>query len=69
MIPIDGHVHIEKGRYTVEWLEKFAAVERLIFPDEIHDFLLNRHWIEAYRVASEFLDRRLKAGGDGGRTP
>jgi len=37
-----------------------VEVEQLIFPDEVHDFLLLAHWTEAYRRASEFLERRLK---------
>ena len=31
----------------------------LIFPDEIHDFLLFRHWREGYEAAARFLDRHL----------
>ncbi len=34
--------------------------EQLIFPDEVHDFLLHRHWVEAYRAAADFFDRKLK---------
>ncbi|GBC77530.1 Dipeptidyl aminopeptidase 4 [bacterium HR08] len=37
-----------------------AHVEQLIFPDEVHDFLLHRNWIRAYRAAAEFFDRFLK---------
>jgi hypothetical protein len=39
-----------------------VPVEELIFPDEVHDFLLWRNWIAAYRAADDFLGRRLKAG-------
>jgi dipeptidyl aminopeptidase/acylaminoacyl peptidase len=39
-----------------------VELEQLIFPDEIHDFLLHRNWLAAYRAASDFFDRRLKAG-------
>ncbi len=35
-------------------------VEQLIFPDEVHDFLLHRDWLAAYRAAAGFFDRRLK---------
>jgi dipeptidyl aminopeptidase/acylaminoacyl peptidase len=41
-------------------------VEDLIFPDEIHDFLLHRHWVEAYQATGEFLGRYL---GNGAPTP
>ena len=33
--------------------------EELIFPDEIHEFLLYRHWREGYETAARFLDQHL----------
>src|SRR3989441_1945747 len=36
-----------------------VEVEQLIFPDEIHDFLLHADWLAAYHAAAEFLERRL----------
>lgn len=36
-----------------------VAVEQLIFPDEIHDFLTHADWVAAYRAAADFFDRRL----------
>ena len=35
--------------------------EQLVFPDEIHGFLHHARWLEAFRAAADFLDRRLKA--------
>jgi len=35
-------------------------VEQLVFPDEVHDFLLYRDWVRAYTATAEFLDRELK---------
>jgi len=35
-------------------------VEELVFPDEVHDFLLWRHWLAAYQAAVSFLERKLK---------
>ncbi len=35
--------------------------EELIFPDEIHDFLLRRDWVRAYAASAEFLGRKLGA--------
>jgi len=35
-------------------------IEQLVFPDEIHDFLLNRHWIAAYRATADFFDRHFQ---------
>jgi dipeptidyl aminopeptidase/acylaminoacyl peptidase len=39
-----------------------VAVEELVFPDEVHDFLLWRNWLSAYRAADDFLGRRLGVG-------
>jgi dipeptidyl aminopeptidase/acylaminoacyl peptidase len=38
--------------------------EELIFPDEIHDFLMRRDWVRAYSASAEFLGRKLGAGAD-----
>jgi dipeptidyl aminopeptidase/acylaminoacyl peptidase len=40
--------------------QRGVQFEELIFPDEIHDFLLWKDWIRAYRATAEFFDRRLK---------
>ncbi|MCY3546948.1 MAG: prolyl oligopeptidase family serine peptidase [Gemmatimonadetes bacterium] len=36
-------------------------VEHLVFPDEVHGFLLHRNWMAAFRAAQDFFDRFLKA--------
>ena len=36
-------------------------VEHLVFPDEVHGFLLHRNWMAAFRAAEDFFDRFLKA--------
>jgi dipeptidyl aminopeptidase/acylaminoacyl peptidase len=41
-----------------------VAIEQLVFPDDVHDFLLHRNWLAAYRATSDFFDRRLKARND-----
>jgi dipeptidyl aminopeptidase/acylaminoacyl peptidase len=33
--------------------------EELVFPDEIHGFLLHRHWLEAYKAEADFFQRHL----------
>ena len=43
--------------------EQKIEFEQLVFPDEAHDFLVHRHWLEAYRVAANFFDRRLRPAG------
>jgi dipeptidyl aminopeptidase/acylaminoacyl peptidase len=34
--------------------------EELIFPDEVHDFLMHRHWLEAYQATADFFARKLR---------
>jgi dipeptidyl aminopeptidase/acylaminoacyl peptidase len=34
--------------------------EQLIFPDDIHGFLLWGHWVTAYRATAAFFDRELR---------
>jgi hypothetical protein len=36
--------------------------EELVFPDEIHDFLLRRSWVRAYSAGADFLDRKIGPG-------
>jgi dipeptidyl aminopeptidase/acylaminoacyl peptidase len=36
-----------------------VELEQIIFPDEIHDFLLWRTWVKGYAAAAEFFDRKL----------
>jgi len=40
--------------------KKGVEFEQLVFPDEIHDFLLHRSWVAAYSAAADFLDRHLR---------
>ncbi len=35
-------------------------VESVVFPDEVHGFLLHRNWMAAFRAAEDFFDRFLK---------
>ena len=37
-----------------------VTVEEKIYPDEVHDFLLHRNWIDAYQHAADFFDRKLR---------
>jgi dipeptidyl aminopeptidase/acylaminoacyl peptidase len=49
---------------TVRLVEALRAqgvdFEQLIFPGEVHEFLLEESWIKAYRAAGDFLTRKLK---------
>ena len=47
--------------------ENHVEFEELIFPDEIHDFLLWRNWIRAYGATADFFDRKLKGSGSHAR--
>lgn len=38
---------------------RHVPIEQLIFPDDIHDFLLHAHWMQAYSAAADFLERKL----------
>jgi dipeptidyl aminopeptidase/acylaminoacyl peptidase len=49
---------------TVDVLQRLRAqkvhVEELIFPDEIHGFLMWKSWIRAYGATEEFFGREMK---------
>jgi len=55
-----------KFSQTVELVEALrrqkVEFEQLIFPDEIHDFLMHRHWKDAYEAAADFFARKLRKG-------
>ena len=42
------------GNYT------FGVTEQLIFPDEVHGFLLHKNWVAAFEAALDFFERKLK---------
>ena len=37
-----------------------VTFEQMVYPDDVHDFLLHRHWLEVYRAAAAFFDKHLK---------
>jgi len=41
--------------------------EELIFPDEIHDFLIWRNWVRAYGASVDFLAKNLNRGQSNGK--
>ena len=43
--------------------EQHVRFEELIFPDEIHDFLMWKNWLRAYGATADFFDRMLKGSG------
>ncbi|PYV37891.1 MAG: hypothetical protein DMG09_13520 [Acidobacteria bacterium] len=56
---------------TVDLVQRLRAqnveLEQIVYPDEVHDFLLHRHWMEIYRAAAVFFDTHLKTESAGGR--
>ena len=40
--------------------EKGVYYEQLIFPDDVHSFLLHKNWLACYKATAEFFDRFLK---------
>ena len=49
---------------TVELVQKLREqkvhIEQLVFPDEVHDFLLHRHWLDVFKASASFFDRFLR---------
>lgn len=57
----DRNVPFRESVKLAEELRKHdVEFEQLVFPDEVHGFLLYRSWLKAFRTASDFLERRLK---------
>ncbi|MCL5746080.1 MAG: prolyl oligopeptidase family serine peptidase, partial [Acidobacteria bacterium] len=56
-------------RQTVQLAEALrqqgVEFEQLVFPDEVHEFLTHARWLQAFRAAANFLERKL--GGQDGR--
>jgi dipeptidyl aminopeptidase/acylaminoacyl peptidase len=53
---------------TVDLVARLRArgvvIEQLVFPDDVHDFLLHRNWLAGYHATSDFFDRHLKERSD-----
>ena len=63
----DRNVYFTQTVDLVARLRPFGVhIEQLIFPDEIHDFLLHRSWLRAYHAASDFFDRELRGAAVAG---
>jgi dipeptidyl aminopeptidase/acylaminoacyl peptidase len=56
----DRNVPFSETVDLIEALRKQKVeFEQLIFPDEVHGFLLHRNWMAAYRATVDFLERKL----------
>ncbi|MGB9455217.1 MAG: prolyl oligopeptidase family serine peptidase, partial [Bryobacteraceae bacterium] len=57
----DRNVHFNQTVRLADALRRqHVEVEELVFPDEVHDFLLWRTWLAAYQAGAGFLERKLK---------
>jgi dipeptidyl aminopeptidase/acylaminoacyl peptidase len=54
-VPFSETVHLAE-----ELRKRKVDVEVLVLPDEVHGFLRHASWLEAYRAAADFLDRKLR---------
>jgi dipeptidyl aminopeptidase/acylaminoacyl peptidase len=58
----DRNVAFSQTERLVEALRaRGVPFEEIIFPGEVHEFLLQESWIKAYRAAGEFLARKLNS--------
>jgi len=56
----DRNVVFTEMVQLVEALRKYdVPFQQIVFPDEIHVFLLHASWLRAYHAASDFFDRYL----------
>jgi len=56
----DRTVPFKEMVHLVEALRKQGVpFQQMVFPDEIHDFLLHSTWLRSYHAASDFFDRHL----------
>ena len=57
----DRNVPFHQTVALVQALRKQGVqFQELIFPDEIHGFLTEKRWIQAYHAAAEFLGKHLQ---------
>jgi dipeptidyl aminopeptidase/acylaminoacyl peptidase len=56
----DQNVPFSETLWLAEKLKKQGVeCELLIFPDDLHGFLLHRNWVKAYKATASFFDRKL----------
>jgi dipeptidyl aminopeptidase/acylaminoacyl peptidase len=60
----DRNVNFRQTTDLVQRLrEQHVEFEEIIFPDEIHDFLMWRTWVEGYKATADFFNRRFMGTG------
>lgn len=57
---------------TIDLVRKLRELkveyEQIIYPDEVHDFLLHKNWAEIFNAAGKFFDKHLKGTSRGVQT-
>jgi dipeptidyl aminopeptidase/acylaminoacyl peptidase len=57
----DRNVAFANMVQLVEALRKQGVeFQQIVFPDDVHAFLLQEHWLRTYHAASDFFDKHLK---------
>lgn len=57
----DRNVPFVETVNLVEELRKLRVdFEQLIFPDDVHGFLLHKNWVDANKATADFFERKLK---------
>jgi dipeptidyl aminopeptidase/acylaminoacyl peptidase len=57
----DRNVPFSETLWLVDKLrQQGVEYELLVFPDDVHSFLLHKNWIRAFQATAEFFDRKLK---------
>jgi len=57
----DRNVPFSETVHLVEALRRQGVeFEQLIFPDEVHGFLMHKSWLKAYNATVDFFNRKLK---------
>ncbi len=56
----DRNVNFNETVRLAELLrERKVYFEQLVFPDEVHSFLLHKNWVKAYEASFEFINRQF----------
>jgi dipeptidyl aminopeptidase/acylaminoacyl peptidase len=56
----DRNVPFSQTVMLIEALRRrHVSFEQLIIPNEIHGFLMHRHWLETYQASADFFARKL----------
>lgn len=65
----DRNVPFSETKWLVERLDAMGVdFELLVFPDDVHSFLLYRNWVRAYEAMADFFDRRMADQSVGARS-